>query len=120
MIGLPVATLASHSRFMLWKNSFSPSVKMSLDPSTRLTSRNNAGDSLTGKPVSGVRAVVDNFLQKNRKLRSGITLQATQKLSYMLDPRDVSQGFGNEIAFVLARFLHPPVVRLPLVFLRIP
>ena len=32
-----------------------------------------------------MRAVVDNLLEENRKLRSGISLQATQKLADMLD-----------------------------------
>ncbi len=48
MIGFPVAMLASQRRFMLSKNSFSPSVRMSLDPKTRSTSLLRAGDCLTG------------------------------------------------------------------------
>ena len=48
MIGLPVATLASHKRFMLSKNSASPGVKISRDDYTRFTSFKSAGDCLAG------------------------------------------------------------------------
>ena len=46
MIGLPVAMLASHSSFMLVKNSFSESARMSLEWSTVLASFNSFAASL--------------------------------------------------------------------------
>src|SRR5208283_2918858 len=46
IIGFPVAMLASHSSFMLLKNSFSESARMSLEWSTRLTSFNSFAASL--------------------------------------------------------------------------
>src|ERR1700687_4540906 len=65
-------------------------------------------------------AVINNLLEQNRKLRSGISLQAAQKLTQMLGPGNVAQALGNQIALVLAGLLHPVVVRLPLLFGRIP
>jgi hypothetical protein len=47
IIGLPVAMLASQRSFMLVKNSFSDSARISLEWSTVLTSFSSAGDSLT-------------------------------------------------------------------------
>src|ERR1700688_686355 len=73
-----------------------------------------------GKPIAGMSAVINNLLEQNRKLRSGVPLQPPQELAQMLGPGNVAQALGNQIALVLARLLHPPVVRLPLFFGRIP
>src|SRR5712691_9025892 len=48
MIGFPVSMLVSQRSFMLLKNSFSESARMSLEWSTVFTSFSNAGDSLIG------------------------------------------------------------------------
>ena len=44
-----------------------------------------------GDPIAGVRAVVENFLQENRKSRSGSALQMPQKAWQIANPRDVAE-----------------------------
>src|SRR6266568_1815947 len=73
-----------------------------------------------GKPVAGMGAVVDNFLQQDRELRSGISLKPAQKLPHILRSSNVAQALGNQIALVLTRLLDPAVVRFPLFFGGIP
>src|ERR1022692_183269 len=44
-----------------------------------------------GEPISGVRAIVENFFQENGKSRSGSALQVAQKAAQILNPRDVAE-----------------------------
>jgi hypothetical protein len=66
-----------------------------------------------GNPVAGVSSVVDDSLQQNGELRSGIVFEMAKELADIFDAPDVAEKLGDEVAFVFAGFLEPAVVLVP-------
>src|SRR5437868_1626382 len=74
------------------------------------------GRLLHRNPVAGVRAIVNNLLEQDWELWSGIALQSAKESANVLDAGDIAQSFGSQDAFMFARVLHPLIVRFPLFF----
>src|SRR5208283_3243068 len=75
---------------------------------------------LDGDKVAGVRAVIENFFQQNRKAWPRFSLQVAQEASQISYLGDVAQEERQDKSFVFARFGEPVIVRVPLFFRGIP